>query len=256
MTRKKIIRNLDPRHVIYEPVHWKHLRGLRERAKAIGELLEKVVPPDHILFHGSLARGDVHSASDIDLILPYGTFLTELELLLSSSFNNLERTLVMATPNGLPKGVFELEHGVTLSLPLLPPSQRELSFYRFAGLISLELLRVGFGPESVKTLRSEPTINITHRVAGVDKRLVFIQPVENGHLEMSLMGCEVEVSRKTGIPMDIIEERIRVLVRRDRVGRTGVYLNQPLSPDQGMLESLRELAHRDPVIRRSFKDRE
>jgi hypothetical protein len=52
------------------------------------------------------------------------------------------------------------------------------------------------------------------------------------------------------VSVDLVEERVRVLRRRDAVGRTGVYLKRELSPEESFEEVLKKLGERDPIIRR------
>jgi predicted nucleotidyltransferase len=112
------------------------------------------------------------------------------------------------------------------------PKRREWEFYRFGGVIDLE--------ELMKD----------RRVAGVDKRLLLIEPTLEGHKESSVIGRERQVAKLLGVSLDLVEERIRVLGRRDRIGRTGVYLNRQLSPEENFEEVLKQISEKDPIIRR------
>jgi len=51
----------------------------------------------------------------------------------------------------------------------------------------------------------------------------------------------------------MIDERIRVLVRRDRIGRTGIFLNHLLSPDDNFEQTLHQLSSQNIIIRRKLQ---
>ena len=73
----------------------------------------------------------------------------------------------------------------------------------------------------------------------MDKRLLLIEPTETGHTESGIAGREPEVARLLGIGRDSVDERVRVLSRRDSVGRTGVYLREDLEPGESFGDRLR-----------------
>ncbi|MEM0320608.1 MAG: hypothetical protein QXS67_04270, partial [Candidatus Nezhaarchaeales archaeon] len=53
-----------------------------------------------------------------------------------------------------------------------------------------------------------------------------------------------------GVSLDVVQERIKVLMRRDEVGRTGVYLKYEVNPHESFEEALMTLASKDPALRR------
>ncbi|MEM4204547.1 MAG: hypothetical protein QXS54_10805, partial [Candidatus Methanomethylicaceae archaeon] len=53
----------------------------------------------------------------------------------------------------------------------------------------------------------------------------------------------------------LINERIRVLTRRDEIGRTGIYFKIELRDDENFEEKLRERAAKDPSLRRLLSQR-
>jgi predicted nucleotidyltransferase len=117
--------------------------------------------------------------------------------------------------------------------PLIQPRQTELEFYKFGGEIGLE---------GIKSER---------RVCGVDKRLMFIEPTPEGHVETPLSDLSPGwVARQIGVGQAIVEERMRVLERRADVGRTGIYLERPMAPDESFEQVLNNLMVEDPAIRR------
>lgn len=214
------------REVTYEESHWKLLHSLRESAGEIMEVLREYSP----LVYGSLARGDVHKGSDIDIVIPYVVPSCLLELSLEQ-FNVLERRLTQATPWHLIKGLIEIPD-VTITFPLVEPTRVEQEFYRFGGFLTLE------------------GISKNERVPGVDKRLVCIEPTQKGHSEISVCGREHEIAKKLDVSIDIISERVKVLQRRDKVGRTGIFLNKGLLPDETFEEVLKGLTSTNTQLRR------
>lgn len=223
---RKQTKRFHLQEVIYEESHWDLLRELRGQAIEVMECLREFSP----LVYGSLARGDVHKDSDVDIVIPYVIPSCLLEICLES-FSVVERRISQATPWHLIKGVVELVDA-TITFPLVQPTRIEHEFYRFGGFLALEQLL----DES--------------RVPGVDKRLVLIDPTETGHQEHSVMGREHEVAKRLEVSINIIAERVKVLQRRDKVGRTGVFLNKILSPDASFEMVLRALASTNTQLRR------
>ncbi len=212
--------------VSYEECHWRLLCSLRESALEIMEALKEFSP----MVYGSLARGDVHKDSDIDIVIPYVVPSCLLEICLGS-FNILERRLTQATPWYLIKGLIGLPDA-TVTFPMVEPTRMENEFYRFGGFLTLEGL-----------LRDE-------RVPGVDKRLVYIEPTERGHLESSIYGREHEIAKRLNVSLDIVSERVKVLQRRDKVGRTGIFLNKALLPNETFESVLKTLTSTNAQLRR------
>jgi predicted nucleotidyltransferase len=222
----------EPRNIVYDAGHWQLLSKLRKRSEVI---LEKLVKDGiRALLYGSLARGDISSTSDIDIIIPYPLSSYKIELILGQG---LKRELVQATPSMVLKGHIYLEHDVTVTFPLFKLRPREEEFYRWGGQITLEQIRVNA------------------RVPGVDKRLILIEPTPTGHIERGVIGYEPEIARIVGVDIGLAKERVRVLTRRDEVGRTGVYLTRPLSPDESFEEVAKLLRDGDPALRRTMDKR-
>jgi len=182
---------------------------------------------------GSLARGDVRKDSDVDIALLDAVSSLDIEIALETLVVT-SRRVQQATPQSVPRGVMELENDVTVYFPLAAPGRREREFYIFAGYIELPL--------------------DDRRVPGVDKRLMLIQPTPQGHTETPLSDLSPgRVARILGVNQDIVEERLRVLQRRARVGRTGIYLNAELPPGETFESFLQDLVDRDPAVRRRVR---
>jgi len=222
----------EPREIHYNQEHWKHLQVLRNTALEILNKLESNGLKPFV--YGSVARGDTTKSSDIDIIVFRPVPSYRLELVLGQP---LKRELVQATPSMVLKGHIHLPENVVVTFPLFKFRSREEDFYRWGGLIDNNGLR-----------------NDT-RVPGVDKRLVLIEPTETGHLEQGVIGQEQEVSKKLNVSIGIAQERVRVLTRRDNVGRTGVYLNKTLNDDENFEAVAKNLQDSDPALRRTIQRR-
>lgn len=224
----------DTRVVTYDEAHWSLLNQLRQRAIDIMSKIELTIAVSPLV-HGSLARGDVSESSDIDIIIRHPISSYRLELALGPA---LQRALVQATPSMILKGHLYLEDNVVVSFPMFKLRQREEEFYQWGGAIDL------------KGLKSRK------RVSGVDKRLVLVQPTSSGHTEHGVIGHEQEVAKRLNVSIEIAKERVRVLTRRDSVGRTGVYLNRFLEESESYEEVTKHLQDSDPALRRTIDRRE
>jgi len=227
LVREKTVSRPTTRIVRYSESHWALLREKRESAKLLMRRLA-----DHSPYvHGSIARGDVHSRSDVDVVLLHQvpSYVVEIAL---GELPILRREIVQATPWHLIKGHIYLEDDVSVTFPLVKPTAVEEQFYAFGGALDLEGIESGL------------------RTPGVDKRLMLIEPVADGHVETSIVGQEAVVAKKIGVGLDIVKERIEVLSRRDSVGRTGVYLKRELLPGESFEDVLRRLAAADPNVKR------
>ncbi|HID16398.1 MAG TPA: hypothetical protein EYP16_06330 [Candidatus Atribacteria bacterium] len=234
MRKIKPVRKGDIREVIYSKEHWKLLEKLRRKAIKIMQILSNAgLKP---IIHGSIARGDVKTTSDIDIVIPYQTPSFKIEATLEQAgINPQQRILVQATPKHAVKAHIQIDENTTITFPLMELRKLEREFYKFGGELTLEEL-----------LENK-------RVPGVDKRLILITPTEKGHLETPIIGREAEVAKKLNISIEIINERIRILTRRDEIGRTGVYLKRTLSKDESFEEVLKRLIDKDPAIRRRMR---
>ncbi|MFW9925473.1 MAG: nucleotidyltransferase domain-containing protein [Candidatus Thorarchaeota archaeon] len=220
------------REVQYNQAHWDHLETLRSNALEIVQSIKSIGVDSYV--YGSVARGDIDMNSDIDIIVLREISSYRLELVLGQS---LKRELVQATPSMVLKGHIHLPENIVVTFPLFKMMPREEEFYQWGGIID------DIGLES----------NV--RVPGVDKRLILIEPTDNGHLEYGVIGHESEISKKLNVSIGITQERVRVLSRRDSVGRTGVYLTRTLHDDESFEEVAKKLQDSDPALRRTIERR-
>ncbi len=231
---KKPVKRAERVEVIYDKKRWKLLRELRSKTVQTMEILEKF----HLrsIVHGSIARGDVSETSDIDIFLPDppSSFIIETTLERSGVPVN-RRIVVQATPLYAVKGYIEIDKQRCISFPLAKLRPVEKDFYKFGGEASLSMLKKDM------------------RVSGVDKRLMLIEPTSEGHVESAVVGREEVVANLLGVSLNTVLDRIHALLRRDEVGRTGVFIERELSPDETFELVLKKLADQNPAVRRRLK---
>ncbi len=232
--REKTVRIGDDREVIYTENHWRLLNKLREKAKNIVKTLKEY----HVesFAHGSIARGDVKPKSDIDIVILQRIPSYKIELIVEEKYKAYSKQIVQATPNHSIKGHIYLDETTTITFPLARYSNREYEFYKFGGLITLQELEAD------------------KRVPGVNKKLLLIQPTDKGHIEFPIINQEERVFKILNVKPEIIRERITVLLKRDNYGRTGIFLNRLLAPDEGFEEVLKQIADEKPAVRRRYLD--
>jgi len=231
---KKPMKRAERIEVVYDKRHWKVLKQLRTKTIQIMETLDSC----HLrsIVHGSIARGDVSETSDIDVFLhdPPSSFIIETSLE-RSGLRVCQRTIIQATPLYALKGYIGLDQQSSLSFPLVKLRPVEKDFYRFGGEASLS------------TLKEEK------RVAGVDKRLMLIEPTADGHIESAVVGQEEMVANLLRVSLNTVLDRVRALLRRDEVGRTGVFIKKELAPDETFEQAMKKLADQNPAVRRRTK---
>jgi len=231
---KKPVKRAERVEVIYDKKRWKLLRELRSKTVQTMEILEKF----HLrsIVHGSIARGDVSETSDIDIFLPDppSSFIIETTLERSGVPVN-RRIVVQATPLYAVKGHIEIDKQRCISFPLAKLRPVEKDFYKFGGEASLSMLKKDM------------------RVPGVDKRLMLIEPTSEGHVESAVVGREEVVANLLGVSLNTVLDRVHALLRRDEVGRTGVFIERELSPDETFELVLKKLADQNPAVRRRLK---
>ena len=217
--------------IVYGVERWRLLEDLRKKALQLMEGLEEAYL--ETVVHGSIARGDVNSKSDIDIfVLNAQSSFTVETMMEKIGIPANRRLIVQATPTYAMKAHIEIDENMGVSFPLMNMRKVEREFYRFGG------------QATVKDLRS----NI--RVVGVDKRLVLIQPTEYGHGESSIVGREEHVAKLLGISAETVLDRVHALLRRDHVGRTGVFIKKELAEDETFEIVLKRFADQNPAVRR------
>jgi predicted nucleotidyltransferase len=227
-SRKEVI------EVEYSNEHWKLLEKLQMKAL---NLMEKFRSCNiNTLIYGSIARGDVKASSDIDIfvITPISSIHVEWTLE-KFEIKPLRRILIQATPFYAPKGYFEIEESISVSLSLVKLRKVEREFYKFAGEISIQ------------------DFTEKKRVAGVDKRLMLIEPRKQGHLESSIIGHEAYISKKLRISIDTVFERVRILTKRSKIGRTGRFIEMEISKDENFESILKKIANTNYPLRKRLK---
>jgi predicted nucleotidyltransferase len=230
MTRKPV-RHAEHLEVFYYSKRWALLEELRDKAVQTMEVLESAqLEP---IVHGSIARGDVNAKSDIDIFVATQISSFTVETVLEKAGISIsKRVLVQATPTYSIKAHVEIDENTTISFPLMKMRRVETEFYRFGGQATLENLR--------KKQRS----------AGVDKRLMLIEPTEEGHVESTVAGQEEHVARLLGISVDTVLDRVHALLRRDKIGRTGVFIKRELRENESFELVLSRMAKQNPAVHR------
>lgn len=231
---KKPLKRSEYVEVVYTGEHWDLLEKLRKKALHVMGTLEKA----HLkpIVHGSIARGDISLRSDVDVFIPCQISSFALETSLEKAgIPIIERLVVQATPNYTMKACIEIDENTAISFPLMNMRRVEREFYRFGGEATLKDL----------------TSNV--RMLGVDKRLVLIEPTPEGHKESSVVGDEEYVAKLLGIAVETVLNRVHTLIRRDNLGRTGMFIKKELSRDETFEMALRRLADQNPAVRRRLK---
>ncbi len=231
---KKPLRRDERLEIFYDRDRWGLLRELRSKTIQIMEILHKF----HLrsIAHGSIARGDVSETSDIDVFLPDppSSFMIETALE-RSGVQVSRRSVVQATPLYAVKGHLEIDKQRCITFPMVKLHPVEKDFYKFGGEASLSMLKKDV------------------RVLGVDKRLMLIEPTSEGHVESTIVGREEAVANLLGLSLNTVLDRVHALLRRDQVGRTGVFIERELSPDETFELVLKKLADQNPAVRRRLK---
>lgn len=230
MSKERILRTHEL-SVIYTEEKWHLLETKRHRAIELMELFESF----HPYLYGSVARGNVHRDSDIDIVFLSQIPSFQVELALDmNGFKNYLREIIMATPKDSIRLYIHLNDLECLTVPLTKLETNNIQFYDFGGKIDLNDLRNKV------------------RVLGVDKRLVLIKPTEKGHDEKSILDNENMVAKELGISIKTLNERKKVLLRREKHGRTGVFFKHQLEKEESTEEALKHLASRYPIIRKKL----
>ncbi len=231
MPKEKIIQNIEREFHSYSSEEIQIFQRLRQKAETV---LDKIGQSNiHGIVHGSVARGDISKTSDVDIHVPY--LLPSFRLDIIEDYNKRTRHIIMGTPNSTIKGLIDVEPQISITFPLTQPKEREEEFYRFSGKVDLNELR------------------INKRVPGVTKQLILVEPIKKGYWVSSVMANRERSLRVLKVSQRILDERIRVLNRRNNIGRTGLYLDYILSPEENFEQGLSRLESQNPVVRNFIK---
>ncbi len=227
-------RHHDTVEVTYSSEQWALLEQFRKKAAHLIHTFES----HHIeaIVHGSIARGDVDKVSDIDIFIPNppSSFLVETALE-QANIPIATRSVIQATPAYAMKAYVEVDSTTTVSFPLMRLRRVEREFYRFSGEANLYMLENNM------------------RAMGVDKRLMIIEPTPAGHVESNIIGREEQVAKVLGVVVETVLDRVHALMKRDAVGRTGVFVKKELAADETFELALKRLADENPAVRRRLR---
>ncbi|TET01757.1 MAG: DNA polymerase subunit beta [Promethearchaeota archaeon] len=223
-------------NVTYSENHLKLLQQKRERSKMLLEMFVKEGLNPFI--YGSIARGDIHNDSDIDMVLMQSIAPYQIEIILDKNgFNNYFREIIMATPTDTLKLYIYLNELESITIPLSKFNKKSSEFYDFGGKINLNQI-----------------INSV-RVPGINKRLVLIQPTSDGHEEYSIIGNENLAAKQLNVGINLINERKRVLLRREKFGKTGVFLKRSIGVGETTELVLKQLSNKNTIVRKKLLQR-
>ncbi len=232
MSKEHILRN-HYKKVIYSEEHFSLLKNKRIQAKKLLNIFKKENLIGYV--YGSIARGDIHQNSDIDIIFLYRIPPYKIEYILNkNNINKYNREIIAATPSDSVKLYIHITELISITIPLTKLNKNNLEFYDFGGKIDYKQLK-----------------NNT-RVPGIDKRLVLIKPTEEGHEEFSIINQEHIAAKIVGVSLDTINERKKVLLRREKYGRTGVFLKKELALHETVEGALKKIAEKNSIIRKKI----
>jgi len=235
MSKEKILRDQEI-SVVYSDRDWQILNSKRNRAINLLEMFAKEGLNPYI--YGSIARGNVHQDSDIDIVFTDQIPSFQIEFLLGKNgFKNYFREIIMATPLDSLKLYIYLGELECITVPLSKLDSKGMEFYDFGGKVNLKQLKSNI------------------RVSGIDKRLVLIKPTSKGHDEFSIINNERNAAKVLGINIETVNERIKVLLKREKHGRTGVFLKKSIEMDESTEDVLKKLANKKSIIRKKLYKR-
>ncbi|MFO8019397.1 MAG: hypothetical protein R6U96_12240 [Promethearchaeia archaeon] len=232
MSREKILRNYE-RKILYSSEQWNLLEKKRTQARDLLELFKREAL--HPYVYGSIARGNVHELSDVDIVFLDTISPFQIEIILKKhNITRYHREIIMATPADSIKLYIYLSELESITIPLTKLSPTEREFYDFGGKVALEQLLT------------------EKRVPGIDKRLVLIQPATYGHFEQSILNRKSVAAKEVGVSTKIVKERISVLLRREKHGRTGVFLKEEIPPQLSTEQAIKNLKNSNSIIRKKL----
>jgi uncharacterized protein len=72
-------------------------------------------------------------------------------------------------------------------------------------------------------------------------------------VESCVVGKEEAAAKILGISAETVKDRVRALLKRDVVGRTGVFVKRELAADETFELALKKLSEQNPAVRRRMK---
>ena len=230
-----MLKKTDITHVIYDKNTWQILRILREKARKILSILNSYNIEAYVI--GSVARGDVNKNSDVDIVIPnpYSPYFIE-DIILRSCLPIYYKEIVMATPSSVIKVNIYIEEKVCISFPLVSLSDLEREFLKYCGSISYSDIVLG------------------KRIAGVNKKLCLIIPTIYGHISYPVLLNKKTVANILDVSLSIIQERTQMLLRRARIGRTGLYLREIIPPEVSIEKVIKTLSQKDPILKNRLRN--
>lgn len=235
MSKEKILREHEI-SVVYSDRDWQILNSKRNRAINLLEMFAKEGLNPYI--YGSIARGNVHQDSDIDIIFTVQIPSYQIEFILGKNgFKNYFREILMATPLDSLKLYIYLSEQECITVPLSKLNMKTMEFYDFGGKVNLKQLKSNI------------------RVSGIDKRLVLIKPTSKGHDEFSIINNERTAAKELGINIETVNERKKVLLKREKHGRTGVFLKRSIEINESTEDVLKKLANKKSIVRKKLYKR-
>ncbi|MCS7143343.1 MAG: nucleotidyltransferase domain-containing protein [Aigarchaeota archaeon] len=219
------------RFVRYTESHWRTLHSKRERALEVMETFAKYgFEP---VLYGSVARGDVTERSDVDVFLQAINNPSVAETIVERELGGfVARSVVQPTPLHTLKGYIYIDELTSVSFTFSEMRRSEIEFYDVAGRVSLSDLRRGV------------------RVAGMNKDLKVILPVEDGHVEFPADQDHDVAASLIGVDPSVIRERVTVIRRRRELGRTGLFREIYIDVSEDFGTALMQLMSGGPRRRR------
>ena len=71
---------------------------------------------------------------------------------------------------------------------------------------------------------------------------MLIEPTETGHVESSVIGREQVAAKILGVSAETVLDSVHTLIKRDTVGRTGIFVKRELAPDETFELALKKLS--------------
>jgi predicted nucleotidyltransferase len=82
---------------------------------------------------------------------------------------------------------------------------------------------------------------------------MLIEPTKNGHTESSIIDREEAAAKRLGVSAETVLDRVHALLKRDEVGRTGVFVKRELAADETFELAMKKLADENPAVRRRMR---